>query len=353
MWNETQPPQYCSNWKYYKNHDLPAEKIIGIAIEGDNATNYDGKNVRRIMIRFANTQLAKEFCITFTELCPEYLEGIDALCATYHYDSFSEDKIHPDIEFELLRQKLSDLEKVCVFLRDECNVPQEILQIIVANPRKLSDLEQEFYKTLPEINKEIFPKLLGMAKEIVAVNKQLDLYRSCNQQANALWELAMACREAEPILLEEWEETLKCIGEKTNCLFKAHNLLLHHTLAKLDDISGYSLEQQKQLFKEGFEYIDEGLEEGEESDYIIKMALSFLGINWQDKPQFFPTSYNSDDFRDFLIDTFFFAKSLKTQNKLLQEQNLQLQSVLEKYTNEKHTNEEGSSSSQYSPRPKF
>ena len=365
MWIEVQPPQQpCYvDWKCYKNENSSSsirellfdQKAIATKLELGKYINLGG-----FIIRFADTKSAVKFYEEFTSARPVYIHDLNNPnpdSENYCYNTYTFKDNSTDVRFNLFQQEELNLEEICGFLKKiDDAVPQEILTIIKSNPRQLSDLERNFYHALSEVTKENFSNLLRIAEQIInqgRINDSVD-----GIQVNALWKLAVACKDVG--LIEEWIQVLKCIEHGTNYFHKAQEELAFYFLAEFG-----CGQQGRQLFKEGIISASR-MEDGDGIDIIKKMTLSFIGINWDQQTlgQIFPTKsfnfYDSEEHRtNYILDLSTHLKSLVEQNELLKAENLRLKQkqIIEAGNNNAETPKKKRSREEISyyfkPRPKL
>jgi len=196
-------------------------------------------------------------------------------------------------------------------------LPEEVFDIIKSNPRKLNNLEVEFYNNLKNLNQDNFKSLLIIAKSIVREE----------YNANVLWELANACKNLAEPLIEEWIETLQSIKPYANYYAHASSELTYFTLSQppgideLNDSQSSSstdvldmLDKQKIWLKNGLRYAFGMNNHG--IDVIKKMTLTFLNKNWTEEEEVFPTKecVLGEEKIYYCLDLLMFARSLSQEN---------------------------------------
>lgn len=311
MWEERKLNIKNINYISYINNNSGSE-IEELLFSTPNTARYF-----ECIIRFTGADLADQFFDRFRELCPVYVYD-PILFPEEGHRLCNDDEIRLNcIKFDLSKQKELDLEKLYqAFIRIEINsLPPEVLEIIKANPRQLSELEKTFYDMLPSINVDNFSTLLEMATSIAT-----------GYNSNALWELAQACKNAPAPLIEEWLQALKCINLHTNYYAKASEELAYFTLADYYDENPMPTEQQRTWLTNGLICATHMEHGGEELGK--KIILTFLGENWSDKEKIFPTiTYKNDVERAFSchVDLIMYAKFLREENaKLKKEQDIKI-----------------------------
>lgn len=315
MWMKTDITIKNINYLSYRN-----------AISGSNVTEILFSKIfndhDECIISCVSTKTANEIFDILTQVCPFFAHNPYTSNNMVCYGEGNELML-TDIKFSLFKQKAIDLEQVSKNLSmiiDE--LPEEVLNIITSNHRKLEDLEIEFYNGLQNLTKDNFSSLLKMAKNIV----------SEEYNANALWELANACKNSSELLIEEWIESLKSIKPYSNYYAHASSELTYFTLSnpvfeEYPDFQNSSstdtldiLNKQKIWLKNGLRYAFGMNNHG--VDVIKKMTLTFLNKNWIEEEQVFPTKECAfgEEKLYYCLDLLMFTRSLSEENCKLKSQ---------------------------------
>lgn len=214
--------EYKNQPPIFKNDNL-TEAVQEIRL---SVYNYDGIDTKEINIQFIDKKSAKAFCEELPEVCPvkypaSYPTIQNNVLPSIHpaYLKYSCHRQGPfEVRIILSEQIYKDLETTYTFLSQYMS--EENLNVIknYAQPRSLSCLEQEFYTKLNDLTSEnlnqLFNILLKDAKKISEKERGI--------QINALWDLAMRCKEIEPLENKsKLVETLSAITEDDNYYKKA------------------------------------------------------------------------------------------------------------------------------------
>ena len=234
---------------------------------------------------------------------------------TYYYAYKEEELMLTCVRFNLSDQQESDLDEICKFLQFKVNyIPEDILEIIKSKPRKLSNLEKDFYAQLPSLNEDNFGTLLKMAEKI---SDEL-------LNANALWELAdFAENNLNPPLIDKCIESLTCINPGLNYYYKALSKLTDFTLAKLSDPE-ISIEEQREWVKNGLSWAFNIPVGG--IDIAQKISLFLLNKNLLNNTEIFSSiktnSHDEDEeYLNYIVNLLMYINFLQKENASLKQKN--------------------------------
>lgn len=295
---------------------------------------YKKDNWIELIIDFNSVNLANLFYQELPEMCPVYTKVDFCVGGNPNTHSFgrldnNEEDCTSKISINLSDRTEWELKKLNEFLISREGNISEVLVTINNRPRQLSRLETKFYNTLlVNLNNENFSACLHIAKQIVTerVNQSIITGIKLNLDANALWGLAMACRDKG--LIEEFSQTLDCIQEKFNYYDKAQHELAHFTLNQLLCCSPEDIDSQKILLAKAIHHSANMGESGLE--FFETIITSYIASEdyWKIKNQIFPdasANKNSEEkTMDLLASLAIFTKTLKNQNLELSKENTKL-----------------------------
>lgn len=306
------------NVTVYENDDLSQAPIIkGLFIQ---ASSFGCRG--RLDLKFTDPQKLIYFHEKFTRLCSSFTSPYEQHNVDHHLTQrYKRGKfiLHANATIDLENQYVYDLEKMYNFFSVECYIPEEIIKEIkeaVLN-KELTNLEEDFWQQLPCLNKDNFQRLLWLAKKIVSNNIS---------NANALWELAVKCKEQ--ILIEEWLYVLKTIQPGENYYSKAQQELAMYNLAIIGDAPNDS-----SILFNGLLHADNVIthlptQDDEQLELMQKFSLTFLGKDWNSDKKIFLNNgvkLDQDDVEHRNTKQAMFLVSILEYAKSLQDQVLQLE----------------------------